>query len=380
LRKPERETKVKIVCFHHQLIPIPNTGKERSAIDDSGNTLEMLINTEADLVLNGHRHISNLYEMNTSKKDLYIYNAGTFSCNKTRYRELFTYTILDIQDKNLHFKILPIIDSNFKTEINREITYFNLREVTTKEEPFCKFIQIANTLISGNPSSHEEFINKAFNQINQIEDIDLIVHCGNLTKNSLEEEYKAACRKLKTFKDDVLLVPGSSDMKPPAWEFWEKYIGDQNPSFENEKIYFQGLNSTTTDSNVGFVGRKRLNRTIDKILKRSHRKIIGTAFFHNSVPTPLSVWRTELTDSGDVLSQFARSQVDLVLNSTPSINFNIKIENSVFSNGGNLRKNHFDPTFIEILIYKDGLTIVKEHNLLTNKETIIGKYMLNILS
>jgi hypothetical protein len=175
-------------------------------------------------------------------------------------------------------------------------------------------------------------------------------------------------------------VPGSSDMKPPAWEFWGKYIGNQNPSFENEKIYFQGLNSTTTDSPVGFVGRKRLNQTVERILRHSHRKIIGTVFFHTSVPTPLSVWRTDLTDSGDVLSQFARSQVDLVLNSTPSINFNIKIENSVFSNGGNLYKNHFDPSFLEILIYKDGLTLLKEHNLAKNEVSIIGKYELNILS
>ncbi|GAH14416.1 unnamed protein product, partial [marine sediment metagenome] len=37
LEKPERENKFKVVCFHHQLIPIPNTGKERSAIDDSGD-------------------------------------------------------------------------------------------------------------------------------------------------------------------------------------------------------------------------------------------------------------------------------------------------------------------------------------------------------
>ena len=34
LMKKERENKFKVVCFHHQLIPIPNTGKERSAIDD----------------------------------------------------------------------------------------------------------------------------------------------------------------------------------------------------------------------------------------------------------------------------------------------------------------------------------------------------------
>ncbi|MEJ2249442.1 MAG: metallophosphoesterase [Candidatus Lokiarchaeota archaeon] len=381
LRKPDRENKIKIVCFHHQLIPIPNTGKERSAIDDSGNVLKMLINTETDLVLNGHRHISNLYEMNTQQKDMFIFNAGTFSCNKTRYRELFTYAIIDIQDNTLHFKVLPVINSNFKTEINREITYYNLRKINPKEKPYCKFIQIANTLISNSQQEeNKEIVDKAFDEINKIPDVDLIVHCGNLTKNSLEEEYKVAKKTLKSLKKPYIIVPGYSDMKPPAWEFWDKYIGNQNPIFENDKIYFQGLNSTTTDSPVGFVGRKRLNQTIDTILKQSHQKIIGTTFFHNAVPTPLSVWRTELSDSGEVLSQFARSQVDLILNSTPSINFNTKIENSIFSNGGNLNKNHFYPSYLEILIFKDGLTVFKEHNLENDKISEIGKYELRILS
>ncbi|GAH05224.1 unnamed protein product, partial [marine sediment metagenome] len=97
------------------------------------------------------------------------------------------------------------------------------------------------------------------------------------------------------------------------------------------------------------------------------------------IPTPLSVWRTELVDSGDVLSQFANSQIDLVLNSSPSISFNVKIENTLFSNGGNLESKYFDKVFIEIEIYKKGLVVLKEHNLITGKVKVIGNYYLTIL-
>ncbi len=117
LMKREREDKFKVVCFHHQLIPIPNTGKERSAIDDSGDMLQMLLETNADLVLNGHRHTSNLYTLSNSEKDLYIFNAGTFCCNKTRYRDLFTYAIIDIEGCKLNFKVIPVLDSNSLQEI-----------------------------------------------------------------------------------------------------------------------------------------------------------------------------------------------------------------------------------------------------------------------
>jgi hypothetical protein len=68
-----------------------------------------------------------------------------------------------------------------------------------------------------------------------------------------------------------------------------------------------------------------------------------------------------------------------VLNSSPSISFNIKIENTVFSNGGNLKSKYFDEVFIEIEIYRKGLVVVKEHNLKTGKEKVIGNYYLSIL-
>jgi len=139
------------------------------------------------------------------------------------------------------------------------------------------------------------------------------------------------------------------------------------------------MNSTTLDSKEGFIGRKKLNNFIDKVLSLSHQKIFGVCCFHPLIPAPLSVWRTELIDSGDVLSQFARSQIDLVLNSSPSISFNVKIENTVFSNGGNLIGKYFDEVFVEIEIYRKGLVVLKEHNLSTGEAKVIGNYYLTIL-
>ncbi|MFX1234864.1 MAG: hypothetical protein ACFFBY_09940, partial [Promethearchaeota archaeon] len=111
----------------------------------------------------------------------------------------------------------------------------------------------------------------------------------------------------------------------------------------------------------------------------SHKKIFGVCCFHSLIPTPLSVWRTELIDSGDVLSQFALSQIDLVLNSSPSISFNVKIENTIVSNGGNIGSKHFDPVLIEIEIYKKGLVILKEHNIRSGEIKIIGNYYISVL-
>ncbi len=380
LLQPEREKKLKIVCFHHQLIPIPNTGKERSAIDDSGNMLQMLIDTNTDLVLNGHRHISNIYTLNSTNKDLYIYNAGTFCCNKTRYRELFTYSVIDISGNTLNFKLLPILEEIPKKEIHRNIKYYVPREIKINEKPFCKFIQICNTEISEQAGINNSNFDNTIDEINKIRDVDLVVHAGNLTKHSYKEEFKIAKEKLAEIQHPYIVVPGYSDSKPPSWQYWEHYIGSLDPLYETEKIYFKGINSTRPDSKEGYIGRKKLHKFIEKVLNLSHQKIFGVCSYHNLIPTPLSVWKTELIDSGDVLSQFARSQIDLVLNSSPSVSFNVKIDNSIFSNGGNLQGIHFYENFIEIDIYKDGLIILTEHNLRTGKKKVISRYQTTILT
>ncbi len=338
----------------------------------------MLIDAKADLVLNGHRHISNLYTISSSEKDLYIFNSGTFCCNKTRYRELFTYNIIEIEGLKLNFKVIPIFESQHIREINREVNYYVPAKIEQGITPICKFIQVSNSFISEQSETKTSNLDRAIEMINKIDKVDLVVHTGNVTRNSYKEEFGIAKKKLDKLNFPFIIIPGYSDSKPSALSHWERYFGSTDPFFENDKLFFQGINSTTQDSKTGFIGRKRLQKYIDKVLRLSHKKIFGVCCFHNLIPTPLSVWRTELIDSGDVLSQFARSQVDLVLNSTPSISFNIKIENTVFSNGGNLEGTHFDETFVEIDIYKKGIMIFYEHNLKTGEKKMIGSYNITI--
>jgi len=378
LTQSERESKVKIICFHHQLIPVPFTGRERSAIDDSGNVIKMLFDTKADLVINGHRHISNLYTTCSSHKDLYIFNSGTFSCYKTRYRELFTYNVIDIQGNKLRFRILPVLEENNDKEINRVIHNYNLQEIPQNEKTKYRFVQISNSLITTDDEEKATSMDDAIEKINSLKDVNLVLHVGNLTKNSLEKEFQIAKKKLDKLIFPYRVVPGHNDSKPPSWEHWQQYFGSLNPHFEDDQIYFQGINSTTIDSKIGFIGRKRLNDFIDRILHLSAHKFVGVFFFHNLIPTPLSVWRSELMDSGDALSQFAHSPIQLILNNSPSISFNMKIENTIFSNGGNLKGKTFPEVITEIEIFKDGLVVLKDHDLRLKEVNIIGKYHLDL--
>ncbi|MFX1518868.1 MAG: metallophosphoesterase family protein, partial [Promethearchaeota archaeon] len=64
------DDEIKIVLFHHHLLPIPNTGRERSTIDDAGDTLKVLLDYNVDVVVNGHRHISNVYRVTDGNHEL----------------------------------------------------------------------------------------------------------------------------------------------------------------------------------------------------------------------------------------------------------------------------------------------------------------------
>jgi 3',5'-cyclic-AMP phosphodiesterase len=65
--------KFTIVTFHHHLLPIPQTGRERNILLDSGDTLKLLVGHRVNLVLNGHKHVSNSWKV----EDMVILNSGT---------------------------------------------------------------------------------------------------------------------------------------------------------------------------------------------------------------------------------------------------------------------------------------------------------------
>ncbi len=375
----DRPNKMKVVCFHHQLIPIPHTGKERSAILDSGDMLQVLKECGVHLVINGHRHISNLYTLNFGKQDMFIFNSGTFSSNKTRYRDDFTYNIIEINDNIFSFKIIPIFQQeSFKREIFREQSIYSLRKKKENEKPYCKIIHFFDSSLSPEDKKTEQTIDKLIQIINDQDDVSVVLHSGNVTKNSYKEEFEFARQKLKEIKYPYVVVPGINDVKPKGYDLWLKNIGYLDSTYEDDKLVISAIDTTTFNSNLGRIGRRRIEKISDKSMKKSRKKVICVLCHHEIIPTPMSVWSTELIDAGDVLSRFALSQIDLILTSSSGISYNTKIENSLFSSVASLKRDHFDEIFGEIALYKDGLVELFEHNLTQQTRKDIGKYKINL--
>jgi 3',5'-cyclic-AMP phosphodiesterase len=98
-RKTQR---LKIVCMHHHLIAIPDTGyTDLVGISDAGDALQACLESGVDVVICGHKHRPWMWNLGR----LLILYAGTAS--SWRYRGIFqnTYNILDIKNNKVQADI-----------------------------------------------------------------------------------------------------------------------------------------------------------------------------------------------------------------------------------------------------------------------------------
>ena len=86
-----------IVVLHHHVISIPQTGRERNVLSDSGDILKTLTTHEVDLVLSGHKHVPNIWEINKTL----IVNAGSVCSDKLRGKNLNSYNVYNISEDSI---------------------------------------------------------------------------------------------------------------------------------------------------------------------------------------------------------------------------------------------------------------------------------------
>lgn len=102
-----------IIGFHHHVIPVPNSGRERNIIEDAGETLDILLKNDIPLVLMGHRHVPFGVKIH---KTLLV-NAGTFSCNRTRAYFGNTFNVIDLKDEKIIVNVVNIQKDKMKKMI-----------------------------------------------------------------------------------------------------------------------------------------------------------------------------------------------------------------------------------------------------------------------
>lgn len=119
-----KKRKRNIICFHHHLIPVPNSGREANIIDDAGETLDIILKNKIPLVLMGHRHVPWAVKIH----ETLLVNAGTFSCNRTRAHFGNTFNVIELKNNIIEITVVNILNRKKKkmVEFNLENgTYIN---------------------------------------------------------------------------------------------------------------------------------------------------------------------------------------------------------------------------------------------------------------
>ncbi|MBD3414560.1 MAG: metallophosphoesterase [Candidatus Aminicenantes bacterium] len=358
------EKPIKILAIHHHIIPIPMAGRERNVLYNAGDILELILKEDLDLVLSGHRHYPNIYQI----ENTVFINAGTASATKTRYGDINSYNVIEIKDKERKVKTLRIDGKvqqySFAKRKRRIFSDFGKREF--------RAIQVANTLISDS----RPFLKRNFtNAMATIEELkpDLLVHCGGIVREGIAGDYDYALSLLSEFDFPILYTPAGRDINYLGYYLFPTYFGLIDQRFSNETILFQGISSAQYDSQEGIVGPSQRKALLEKL--QSPEDIKAVFLHHNVLPIPHSREKGLLEDSGDLLRDLANARVDLILTGTSSHPFAAQVEDSIVVNANSLssiyQRSVFGNSFNIIDIY-EGAIAVFEVNSLWGRQRLLG--------
>ena len=375
----------KILCFHHHLLPIPSTGRERSMILDAGDVIRMIWKAGIDLVITAHRHFPNAFRLSNGERDLLLINSGTFSRFKTR--GMAGHTFINVNITGNHISAYAEGADPYSQFFNSLKDKKPLRErellvrteyVTPGEKVYSKICHFSDThFTTGN-----DFLPKIYDlgiKMMLREKPNVLVHTGDLTNDSYPEDFGIAKMKLRELRDQgmsYLIVPGTRDLQPFGREIWVQQIGPLDPIFEDTSMRILGINTGSDPS--GHVGRSRMRMIEQEFTCFGKYKLFLVAMHHSVLPIPRSHFKRAVKDAGDVIHFVTDHNVPLVLSGLEHFATTMQVENTLFVNAGTfsskkIRSKRLN-TFNVITIYESGLINVEEVEIHSGTRHQLGLY------
>ncbi len=365
------EDRIKIVAFHHHLLPIAKTGRERSNAVDAGDMLSLLLDYGVDAVFTGHKHHPNVSKV----EDTIIISAGTMSSYKTRSGGPRTFNYIEITPKeDVKVQIRDIKGNTLLQEVKTITRRF--RMVNSAGGVWLRIAQISGTDIGTVWKPNETLLEKGLELV-KFTNPNLIVHCGNLTSKGRTTDYEKAVKIIKELNSDYVLCPGPNDLKGYGETLLNKYF-DFDRIIEKENSDFYILNTSSPETEKGVVGRTTLNRLMRHVFSERAKeagKFHTAIMHHHIIPIPLTRETSALEDAGDVLKAITEAGVNLVLSGHLGRTFCTRVEKTIFVNCNTLSSQFtasLENSFNLIDISTDGAIVVSEIHVPSGFRNITG--------
>lgn len=350
---------VKLVAFHHHLLPIPKTGRERSNAIDAGDMLSILLDFGVDAVFTGHKHYPNVYKL----EDTIIISSGSVSSYKTRSGGPRTLNYVEIIP-NEAVKVKTITTTNkIFAETKKTITK-RFRMVNSSGGKWIRIAQIAGTDFGTSWPQHNELLIKGL-QLLKKTNPDYIIHCGNLTAHGLSQDYEEGVKTFSPFAESFIMCPGPNDLKGYGEILFNKYF-DMEQIIDKENYSFYILNTSAPEVEHGVVGRttrNRLERYVYRTKSEQKGKFDIVVMHHHIIPIAGTRETSALEDAGDVLRTLTDTEVNLVLTGHMGRAFATRVEKTVFVNCNTFASQmttSMENSFNIIDVSQEGAVVISE--------------------
>ncbi len=380
---------VKVLCFHHHLLPIPNTGRERSMILDAGDVMQVIWRAGIDVIITAHRHYPNVFSLSNGIRRCLLVNCGTFSSFKTRGKAGHTFVELTLADEELNINVYGIESySKFQQPVKESVSMLKgelkpqVGYLVPGDRLLSKICQFSDTHFS--PGSH--FLAEVYDlgiKMMLRENPNLLIHCGDLTNDAYPEDFAVAkikLRELRGYDIPYLIVPGSRDLQPFGRELWVQQVGPLDPIYEDSSLRVLGINTGPDPS--GHVGRSRLRMIKHEFATYGSYKFFFVVMHHSALPIPRARFKRAVTDAGDVIDFVTGHRLPLVLSGLDHFATAMQIEDTVFVNAGTfsskkIRSKRMN-TFNVISIYESGVIQAEEVEIHSSTRHLLGLYSVPI--
>jgi len=369
---------VKVLAFHHHLLPIPNTGRERSMTEDAGDVLDFVLKENIDIVCTAHRHFPNTYKITDEDATALILNSGTFSATKTRARAGNSFIGLEIEkdpgepcEVTVHsYKISedikPSKESHDIPHISRKFPIMQLKE-DLGARPISKLIHISDTHFTPGREFRAESFEKALKLMKE-ENANIAIHSGDVTAASQLEDYELAIENLARISDilPLVVIPGHRDVWPIGRELFIQEIGPTNALFEDPNLRIVGFNTCRPYTDSGNLGRSKLNMiNEDSSMFRRMGKFMIVVTHHSAIPLPTTRNVSTLEDAGEVMRKLVDWEIPFMLSGHNHSAYAVQVGNTIFTNAGTLSSSKMVSlerlnSYNTITIFENGYVKIEE--------------------
>jgi 3',5'-cyclic AMP phosphodiesterase CpdA len=363
----------KIVIFHNHLFPIPGAGRERNIIYNSGDVIEMLQKYDVHVVLNGHKHTSNVAQLN----DIVVINSGTFSSYKTRQGEEHSFNVIDIYPGHEEVVVATRWIESGREDVERRNFSTCVHVKVERNDPVFRLVQMSDLHVSDSADFLPDMLDEAVDRINEMQP-DQVCICGNVVDRGLHHEFVLARIYLERIKSPLLVVPGYNDLQHTGKFLFPKFLGEPESRVDRGTMRFIGINTALPDTETGVIGRGKLSAILGS--GPEHERVNIAVLHHKLTPAPGIREHGYIEDAGSSLRKFIESDTDIVLSGHRHVAFSFMIDGLITVNSGTVSsRNHyslFGNSFNLLTFYGDGGLVVEEHRLGEGEAAVLAEYRL----